>query len=281
MTVAAVPSDDAPARRWVRRGPARKGTVRIVHGIRSPELGNVRDLFVYLPAGYEFSGRDYPVVYLQDGQNLFDPRYAFAGSWHADEAAASAARLGAEAILVGVANTGATRLAEYSPFPDWRMGGGEADRYLTFLVRRVKPLVDAEFRTRRGREHTVIGGSSMGGLLALYAFFRHPETFGRASVQSPALWFARAAIFDYVAAAPFVPGRLYLDVGQREGRPTLENARRMRDLLEEKGFRIGQTLRWLEDPRGTHQEHAWGRRLRKALAFLVSTDISPRLQRAG
>lgn len=246
-----------------------------IHDVSSTVLGNTRDLYVFLPPEYEQSDEHYPVVYFQDGQNLFEPERSFAGAWGADDAADSAARLGYEAILVGVPNTGAQRLDEYSPWRDARVGGGQGDAYLAFLAESVKPLVDAEFRTLADRRHTIIGGSSMGGLIALYAYFKRPEIFGRVSVQSPALWFAEGAIFDFVASVPKPAGRIYLDVGGREGENTLANAQRMRDLLLAQGYISNRTLRWVEDRHGQHHEHDWGRRLRKALPFLLDDDWEP------
>lgn len=250
------------------RKPARPGRHVRLPGVWSPELGNRRDLSVFLPPSYD-DGGSFPVVYLHDGQNLFDARLSFAGSWGADAAADAAARLGYESILVGIAHANEQRVDEYSPFVDAKVGGGAGERYLQFLVRTVKPRIDSEYRTRPGREDTVIGGASLGGLISLYAFFRFPEIFGRASVQSPALWFAGGAIFDYVTAAAPPPGRIFLDVGAREGTGTLRNARRMRDLLRDKGFEPGRTLHYLEQRTGRHHESAWGRRLKRALPFLL------------
>lgn len=262
-------------RRFTRR-PVAAGELRVLGEVASPVLGNVREVCVFLPPSYARDpGRRFPVLYLQDGQNLFEPHKSFAGAWGADQAMTTVARLGYEAILVGIANTGLQRLDEYSPWHDGRRGGGRADDYLDLVVDAVKARVDAEFRTLAAREHTFIGGSSMGGLLALYAFFRRPETFGGALVQSPALWFADARIFDYVATVPAPPGRIWLDCGTHEGEHTLANARRLRDLLEARGYRPPHGLRWLEDPRGTHHESCWGRRLRKALPFLLDDDREP------
>jgi predicted alpha/beta superfamily hydrolase len=209
---------------------------------------------------------------MQDGQNLFDHSLSFSGAWGAHEAADSAARLGYPAIIVGVANVGEARLHEYSPFVDPAMGGGKADQYLTFLLRDVKARIDRDYRTLTDAQNTVIAGSSMGGLLALYAFFRYPDVFGAASVQSPALWFAGGQMFDFVEAAAYHPGRIYLDVGRREGDSTLENARRIRWQLINRGYIENQTLKYVEDWRGNHHEFAWGRRLKKALPFLLELD---------
>lgn len=267
----ATPQGRRTLARFPRRS-RRRGRLLTLAGVYSPGLGNRRDLHVYLPASYDAGTARYPVAYLQDGQNLFDPALSYVGAWGADLAADATARLGWEAILVGVSNAGPARVDEYAPFADPRIGGGRADRYLQFLLRTVKPLVDAEFRTRPGRDDTVIGGASLGGLLSLYAFFRHPEVFGRACVQSPALWFGREGIFDYVDAAPAFPGRLFLDVGHREGEGTLRNARRMRDRLLAKGYVTDMSLRYLEDRTGRHHESAWGRRLKRALPFLLAEN---------
>lgn len=260
-----------PMLRFGRRKRAR-GTIQTVSGVHSLELGNSRDLHIYLPPGYETSEQRYPVMYMHDGQNLFDHHLSFSGAWGANDAADAAARLGYPVIMVGIANVGESRINEYSPFVDPDIGGGQADRYLTFLLNDVKTRIDREFRTLADRDNTVIGGSSMGGLVSLYAFFRHPEVFGATCVQSPALWFGGGAMFNYVRAAALHPGRIYLDVGRREGEATLQNARRIRRQLLNKGFIHDQTLKWVEDWRGNHHEFAWGRRLKKALPFLLELD---------
>jgi predicted alpha/beta superfamily hydrolase len=110
----------------------------------------------------------------------------------------------------------------------------------------------------------------MGGLVSLYALFERPDVFGFAGVMSPSLWFARAAIFDYVERQPWVDARIYLDIGGREGERMVANARRMRDLLVAKGYLPGERLRWMEDATAVHHEAAWGRRFRKALPALLA-----------
>ncbi len=251
-----------------RRTPP--GTLQVIHEVYSPELANRRDILVYLPAAYEKSEEAFPVIYMHDGQNLFDPTTSFAGEWGVDDAMAKAPRGGRKAIVVGIPNMGIDRIREYSPFVDPRNGGGLGDVYVSFILDTLKPLIDKRFRTLRSVEHTGIIGSSLGGLISLYAFFRQPASFGFAGVMSPALWFAGGAIFPYVREAPYVRGRLYLDVGTREGEGTLANARMMRDLLIEKGYALEQQLHWVEDAGGMHNEAAWGRRLRPALPFLLN-----------
>ncbi len=245
-------------------------TPRTFANVWSLQLRNRRDVDVYLPPSYS-AGRDrYPVVYVQDGQNLSDPDTAFAGTWEMDTTLERLAERGTEAIVVGVHHTGAGRLAEYSPFPDRRHGGGDGDTYLAFLVDTLKPRVDRLFRTRPGRESTAILGSSMGGLISLYAFFRQAATFGSGAVMSPSLWFGQGRIFEFIQSAKVPRGRIYLDVGTHEGVATLRDARRLARLLTRKGLRRKNgSLQYVEDAGGRHGEADWARRVEGALEFVI------------
>jgi predicted alpha/beta superfamily hydrolase len=209
---------------------------------------------------------------MQDGQNLFDPALSFAGSWRVDLAMDRAAARRHEGIVVGIPNTGEGRIAEYSPFDDPEGGPGRAARYVGYLADTIKPLVDAKFRTLPGRDATGVAGSSMGGLVSLFAFFHRPDVFGVLAALSPSLWYAGRAIFGLLEAAPAPPGKLYLDVGRQEGVQTLDDARRLRDLLHAKGYVPGKQFRYVEDRGGRHEEAAWSRRFRDALPFLLSSS---------
>jgi predicted alpha/beta superfamily hydrolase len=261
------------------------GDLRVLDGVYSPQLHNRRRLFVHLPPSYAEGARRYPVLYMQDGQNLFDQSLSFAGEWQVDETMHLLSHEGFEAIVVGIPNMGVRRLDEYSPFRDRRLrGGGRGDRYLAFLADTVKPLIDGEYRTLPGREYTGVIGSSMGGLISLYAILRRPDIFGFAGVMSPSLWFAQEAIFSFVQAAPFQPGRIYLDIGTHEGvdpRTLLRTphryvsryvgaARRMGDLLASKGYTPGVALHYAEEEEAGHNEAAWARRLPAALRWLLA-----------
>lgn len=249
------------------------GTVLVQHEIWSPQLNNSRDVLVYLPDSYGQSDKRYPVVYMHDGQNLFDESASFAGEWRVDETMQQLEQDGIEAIVVGIANVGEERLNEYSPFPQRRMGGGHGHAYLDFIVDTLKPLIDGEFRTLGDREHTGLLGSSMGGLISLYGFFSHTDTFGFAGVMSPSLWFGRRAFYDYVMYAPFTPGRIYLDIGTNEARggsSVYSNlVAEMHGLLAVKGYRDGVDVMYVEERDGQHHEAAWARRLPGALRFLI------------
>ncbi|MBI3789671.1 MAG: alpha/beta hydrolase [Gemmatimonadetes bacterium] len=245
-------------------------TLKVVEGCWSPQLRNRRNLLVYLPPSYETDGaRRFPVVYMHDGQNVFDPHTSFAGHWQAGSALAHQARRGFEAIVVAIPNMGNQRLAEYTPHPDLIRGGGDGDRYVAFLVETVKPMIDRKLRTLRTPEHTSVVGSSLGGLISLYALFRSPWTFGAAGVMSPALWFADGRIFDYVREQKPPGGRIHLDIGTHEGPDALEDARQMKELLTDRGFIPGATLSYYEDVGARHNERAWARRFRKVLPYLL------------
>jgi len=232
----------------------------------SPQLRNSRNVDVYLPASYSMRRR-YPVVYMQDGQNLSDPSIAFAGTWHLDAALERLAGRDVEPIIVGVHNTD-NRLSEYSPFKHPRHGGGQADRYLAFLADTLKPRIDRLFRTRRARPHTAIAGSSMGGLVSFYGWQLRPETFGHAVAMSPSFWFGRDRLFDYVEARKLPSGRLYLDVGTAEGAEALRDVRHMRALLLQKGIRP-EAFSYYQHRGGRHEEAAWAHRVEDALAFVT------------
>lgn len=261
------------------------GDVQVLARVDSPQLGRPVDLLVYLPPSYHAEPtRDYPVVYMQDGQNLFDRYTSYAGDWQVDEMMESlAVEEGLEAIVVGIPNGGAARLDEYSPWEDREFGGGRAGRYLHFLVDVVRPLIAASFRAAPERERTVVAGSSMGALFSLWAFFECPQVFGRCAALSPSVQFARRALVRDARARPFRGGRVYLDAGTLEGRqrrfaklllglpvrPYLRGVRLLRDALIESGYRLGRDLRYLEEEGGEHNEMSWSRRFPGALRFLL------------
>jgi predicted alpha/beta superfamily hydrolase len=248
-------------------------TKQTLRGVWSPQLRNRRDVDVYLPASYN-TGERHPVVYMHDGQNLSDPSIAFAGTWGLDSMLAARASERIEPIVVGVHNT-QRRLEEYSPFPDAKAGGGNGTAYLSFLIHTLKPRIDRGFRTRATPSQTAIVGSSMGGLISLYAWLRRPDVFGLAGVMSPALWFGRERLFAFVDRAPLPLGRLHLDVGTEEGEATLADSRALWTMLQEKSVPEHTHLNYFEDVGAGHDEAAWGRRLGGVLEFLLtaaSTD---------
>jgi predicted alpha/beta superfamily hydrolase len=243
---------------------------------RSQFLPNDRDVIVYLPPAYhQHADQTYPVLYMQDGQNLFDGQtsYIHGRTWamreHADQAieAGEAAPL----VIVGIYNTGDRRLAEYTPDPDLQLGGGEADAYGQFIAEELMPWIATHYRVRTGSEHTGIGGSSLGALVSLYLGLRHPQHFGKLALLSPSVWWNRKSILRYLdERAREIPERpqIWLDVGDQEGRSTLENAEMLNQQLQANGWQPGETLHFERIPGGAHDESSWARRVRPMLQFL-------------
>lgn len=265
------------------------GDLRVLPGIVSPQLGNARDLLVWLPPSYARQGagdRRYPVVYMQDGQNLFDEETSYAGSWGVAETMTALAAEGLEAIVVGVPNMGVDRLHEYGPFAEAGLSHGRGGLYVDFLAESVKPLVDSLFRTLPHREATAVLGSSLGGTISLFAFFERPDVFGSAGAMSPALQLASWRMLRYLDERGFVPGRVYIDVGANEGarpgrgrflsrpfaRSHTARVRAAFHSLARKSYRAGRELAFVQEPGGLHNEQAWGRRLPDALRFLLRGD---------
>ena len=256
-----------------RRAVIRPGRIERISGFPSQILGNAREVTVYLPAGYdEREDRRYPVLYVQDGQNLFDASRAYVpgNHWRLQEAADAAIgeRTAEPMIIVGIDHAGPGRADEYTPVPDPKhKTGGRAEDYARMLIEELKPLIDARFRTLPDAGNTAVGGSSLGGLVSLYLLLRHPEVFGRGAVMSPSVWWGGRAILEDVEAFSGKPPRIWLDIGGREGAEALSDTRELRNRLAAKGW-SEETFRFLEDRRGDHSERAWARRARQTLEFL-------------
>ena len=242
-------------------------------------LPDDRDLTVYLPPGYDESPeRCYPVLYLHDGQNLFDPRTSFipGRTWRVAETADAVIDAGEvePLIIVGIANTGEHRLAEYTPTRDWGMGGGDAPRYGELLTRELLPFIAANYRVQAGAPHTGLGGSSLGGLVSLYLGLKYPQIFGRLAVMSPSIWWNHKAIVGYVNEKG--PGihhhpRIWLDVGDSEGKRTVTDAELLQRRLKVYGWRPETDLHYECVAGGTHDEAAWALRVGPMLKFLFPT----------
>lgn len=258
-----------------RRQSMRRGTIERIPQFASAIFGNTRDLTIYLPPGYsERETLRYPVLYMQDGQNLFDPERAYVPgqSWLLHEAAdrAIASRKAAPMILVGIDHASAARIDEFTPTREpQRNAGGRADDYARLLIEEVKSVMDARFRTRPERASTVIGGSSLGGLLSMYVGLRHPDVFGGIAAMSPSVWWHDRVILDTVDRFSAVDRpRIWLDIGGREGSEALQDARTLRDHLTARGWNGRSDLRFVEDRRADHSERAWARRAQRMLEYL-------------
>lgn len=256
-----------------RRTAVRPGRLEYIHGFESKILGNTRQVTIYLPPGYdERDGRRYPVLYMQDGQNLFDAERAYIPGqhWRVREAADAAIgeRTADPMIVIGLDHAGIGRMDEYTPVRDQKHnGGGRASDYARMLAEELKPMIDERFRTLSDPENTAIAGSSLGGLMTLHAVLTRPDIFGRGGAISPSVWWGERAILKTVDEFQGRPPRLWLDIGGREGLEALSDARTLRDKLQDKGFG-GESFRYYEDRRADHSERAWAKRVRLVLEFL-------------
>lgn len=251
-----------------------------IGGLAMPGLERTRTLRVYLPPGYDEETARYPVLYLHDGQNLFDAATAYAGEWGVDEAMDQLAEQGFKAIVVGIDNGGELRMRELSPWTNERFGPAEGEAYLRFLVEVVKPLIDQRYRTRAGAADTAIAGSSMGGLASHYAIHARPDVYGRAGILSPSYWYA-AAVAEYTRAHMLQPSaRLYLYAGAAEGAEMVDGARAMAGLLQ--ALPNGPALTLVIAPGAEHNDAAWRAQFPQMVRWLFElpepAPQSPRAQ---
>ncbi|MES2388689.1 MAG: alpha/beta hydrolase-fold protein [Bacteroidota bacterium] len=203
-----------------------------------PQLNRERQIWIYLPPDYKTSSKTYPVLYMHDGQNLFDQSTGFAGEWGIDETLDSLHAAGDHGcIVIGIENDGENRFNEYSPWNNPKYGGGQGDAYITFITETLKPYVDKNYRTMPESRYTCVFGSSMGGLISLYAALRHPGVFGRAGVFSPSLWFAPEIykMADTADATGFSQ-RIYIMSGEKESKTQVAEQLRMVEKLKKSGF---------------------------------------------
>ncbi|HEX4020701.1 MAG TPA: alpha/beta hydrolase-fold protein [Acidobacteriaceae bacterium] len=236
-------------------------------------LPDDRDLIVYLPDRYTDEDRHYPVLYLHDGQNLFDGETSYipGKTWSIYETADALIASGEvePLVIVGVYNTGTNRITEYTPTRDPKLGGGEADLYGRLLIEEIKPFIDRTYRTLSGPQQTGLGGSSLGGLVTLYLGLQRPDIYGKLAVLSPSVWWNHKSILSFVDEAQPKPHlRIWLDMGTAEGKGTLRDSDLLHELLIQRGWVDGQDLMYKRVPGGTHDETAWAERVGPFLKFL-------------
>ena len=249
------------------------GRFRFHAAFPSRYLRTAHDVIVYLPPGYDAQPDSrYPVLYLQDGQNLFDAATSFSGEWHLDEIAESLIVSGViePLIIVGIYNAGAYRIDEYTPTRDSaRKAGGRALQYGRMLMDELKPFIDGAYRTRAGCMDTGLGGSSLGGLVSLYLGLLNPGVYGRLAILSPSVWWDNRFIVRRIRALARKPGnRIWLSVGTAEGEGVVDAARRVRGALVRKGWTEGADLAYAEIEGAPHNEAAWSAVSGDMLKFL-------------
>ena len=251
-----------------------KSRLRLHREFPSKFEDETHDFIVYLPPTYdEQPSRRFPVLYMQDGQNLFDPETSFmkGNYWRIGETADPLIVAGEiePLIIVGIYNTGPHRIDEYTPVKDRRLGGGDADAYGRMLAQELKPFLDHEYRTLPNAANCGVGGSSLGGLVSLYLGLRYSQMFSKLSIMSPSVWWRNRAILRTVAQLERKPElKIWLDIGTAEGQRALPDARDLKKALLKKGWVLGEDLSYVEVPGGEHTESAWAERVAPMLKFL-------------
>ena len=254
------------------------------HNFISQYVPYRRDLVVYLPPDYHDSERRYPVLYLHDGQNLFDPATAYVRGmdWRVDETADRLIRAGLiePLIIVGVFNTGEHRIEEYTPTSDRNLGGGHVGLYGRMLVEELKPFIEQRYRTLEDPQNTGLGGSSLGGLATLYLGFTYSEVFGKLAVLSPSVWWDNKAILKIIANStqqsalsnqptPSRPRlKIWLSMGTEESKTGVRDSNLLRNALVAKRWREGDDLHYEIVKGGKHDEAAWAESVEPMLRYL-------------
>ena len=259
------------------------GTVTITPAFASPQLGNSRALRVYLPPSYqENRAKRYPVLYMHDGQNLFDAKTAAYGvEWGIDETVNRLIATGAmdEIIVVGIDNS-PDHIPEYTPCCDPNYGGGKLEAYQNFVLDTVKPYIDKTLRTLPGRQTTAVMGSSLGGIASVYMAQHHPEVFSKAGGVSSSFWWNKGDMMAHPGGR--VPVRFYLDAGTKDD--GIDDSEKMRDVLLGQGYRAGEDLLFVRAEGGSHNETSWAARVDKPLAWFFpwgGTNYSGASAQAG
>lgn len=237
-----------------------------------PQLGKHRRISALLPYDYEDSDITYPVLYMQDGQNLFNPHAPF-GDWGIDKSLAKLASQGKkDLIIIAIDHGGHERVKEYLPFRDSKLGPGDGERYVEFMLKTLKPYVDRTYRVKTDRLNTGIGGSSMGGLISLYAGLTRTQEFGKLMVFSPSLWIS-PMIHQYgLHFSPSEPTYLYLYAGGNESKYHVPNVERFRKaLLKERASHPNLHFNLALNEHGEHSEYYWGQEFPKAVEWLYFT----------
>jgi len=237
-----------------------------------PQLKTTRKIWIYLPPDYETSKKKYPVIYMHDGQNLFDDFTSYSGEWSVDETLNQIfEETGKSAIVIGIDNGGDKRLAEYSPWNNEKYKTtGEGDLYVEFLAKTLKPYIDKTYRTEKQSSKTIIIGSSMGGLISLYASAKYPNIFGKAGIFSPAFWFVSKDLKMYlnINKNNLINSKFYFVAGKNEDETMASEIENVNKLLLKKSV-PGKNIVVKIDEDGTHSESYWKRELKAGLIWLL------------
>jgi len=234
-----------------------------------PGLDRERGIRLYLPPSYEGSDKAFPVIYMHDGQNLFDDATSFVGEWGVDEILNEIANeSGPEFIVVGIDNGGSLRTEELTPFPNEKYGGGKGEAYMDFIVKVIKPFIDEQYRTKSDLDHTAIMGSSLGGLISHYAIYKYPDVFGKAGIYSPSYWFSYDEMLDFTLNHPLPAShKLDLLVGKKEGESMYVPFQQMVDEIKKAGHPSANIKSALVED-GEHNERFWRSQFKASVLWL-------------
>jgi alpha-glucosidase len=268
-SAAPLPAEPAADRPQPARPSTAQANVRLFPSLLTmPGLDRRRQLRIYLPPSYNSSSKSYAVLYMHDGQNLFDDATSYAGEWQVDETMNALAQSGElELIVVGIDNGGEKRMQELSPWGNPKFGTAEGRQYMDFIVNVVKPMIDKQYRTKPDRSNTAIMGSSMGGLISHYAILQYPDIFSKAGLFSPSYWFSNAAFELAKNTPPRKDARLYLMTGAKEGGPMATDTVHMAEDFVKMGH-PPENLSVRIPEEGKHNEQFWRSEFRQAVLWL-------------
>jgi len=246
--------DDAPEK--PKPNTASANVLIIDTAFYMPQLNRYRRIWIYLPPSYkQTKNKNYPVLYMHDGQNLFNEQTAFSGEWGVDECLDSLAQiLNKDCMVVGIDNGGDKRMTEYNPYDDDKYGKGEGKQYLDFIAKTLKPYIDSNYRTLKDANHTFIAGSSMGGLISMYALVQYPDVFGTAGVFSPSFWLTPQLYKDVAAVKWQKKLRIYFYAGEKESATMIRDMQKMFNIIKDKNCCHVDDITF---PLGQHNEKYW------------------------
>lgn len=236
-----------------------------------PQLNTTRRVWIYLPPDYYTSGKKYPVMYLQDGQNLFDAKTSYSGEWEIDETMNQIySETGQSVVIVGVDHGGDERINELSPYKNEKYGGGKGDQYIEFIVKTLKPYIDNHYSTKADRKNTLIGGSSLGGLISVYGAVKYPQIFGDILAFSPAFWFNSKDINAFIenSDSNLKKQKIYIVQGRNEDEDMEEQTTRVINNLKSKNLK-SKNIFFKIDEDGKHNEAYWGREFKGAFLWFL------------
>jgi len=239
-----------------------------------PQLNRTRRIWIYLPPDYNTTSKHYPVLYMHDGQNLFDAFYSFAGEWKIDESMNNLFNAGDYgAIVVGIDNGGGERFDEYSPWfsPNYN-SGGDGEAYVSFLINTLKPHIDSTFRTLPGRDYTVIAGSSLGGLISMYAAAEYPDVFSKAGIFSPAFQVTDSCFLQVMSKTFDEDIRVYFVAGHNESSGMIPDILNMQQILLKQGV-DSSNIKVVDELDGVHNEGFWAREYPDAYEWLFENLV--------